>query len=52
MTHQDRRRLDRRDDRFQMLDDRRHREVRDGRRVRVQRLDLDLEAGYAGVSTR
>ena len=45
MTRSDRRRLDLRDDRLQMLDDRRYREVLDGRRVRIQRLDLHLEAG-------
>ena len=35
-------------DALEVLDDRRHGERLDGRRVGVERLDLDLEAGVGG----
>jgi hypothetical protein len=52
VAHEDRRGVERRDDRLQMRDDRRDREPLDRRWVGVERLDLDLETGYAGARTR
>ena len=43
VAHEDRRRVERRDDRLQMRDDRRNCEPLDRRWVGVERLDLDLE---------
>src|SRR6185503_914939 len=48
VTDQDRRRLELADDAFQPLDDRRHGELLDRRRVGVERLDLDVEARIGG----
>jgi hypothetical protein len=47
----DRRRRERLDDAFLVLDDRRDRQVQDRRRVGVERLDVDLEPGEPGAST-
>ena len=48
VAHEDRRGVERPDDRLQMRDDRGDREPLDRRRVGVERLDLDLETGVCG----